>query len=112
MEKIIEHSLSLIQSSNYPSKKEWFSKFNYPGLDYEKLLTYKREHLKKIPTQTECLYFNEDLIMPKVKDFYPHIVMNFDQLDFFMDQIESILIFSEVEHSLSIEGVKSSRKKI
>ena len=82
MDAIISAYLEQVQHLNYPNKKEWFSKFNFHGMDFDLLLTYKKEHLKSIPlpTQTNSLYFNEMYILPKVKSFYDKIIQNFDQL--------------------------------
>lgn len=114
MKTIIDQYNELVKLSIYPSQKEWYSKYNYHGIDYDKLLEYKKHHLKNIPllSESNSLYYNEAFIIPKVKAFYDQLILKFDQFEYFSEQIESILIFSEVEHSIEIEGIKSSRKKI
>ena len=111
---MIEEYQKLVSEQIYPTKKEWFFKFGKHGIDYEALLKYKKEHLTSIGLKTteDSLYFNEDFILPKMKEYYAAQTTGFETLANFSDQFEEILIFSEVEGSLEIEGVKTSKKKI
>jgi len=111
---MIEEYKKLISEQIYPTKKEWFYKYGKHRVDYEALLKYKKEQLTSIGLKTSegFLYFNEDYILPKIKEYYQAQASKFETLSHFTSQFEEVLIFSEVEGSLEIEGVKTSKKKI
>jgi Fic family protein len=111
---MIEEYEELANKQIYPTKKEWFFKFGKHGVDYEKLLKYKKENLTSIDLRTveNSLYFNEDYIMPKLKEYYQTEKTVFESLNNFSEQFEEIMIFSEVEGTLEIEGIRTSKKKI
>jgi Fic family protein len=110
---MIDEYLKHVKERNYPTKIEWFSKYGKHGVDYDKLLKYKMENLTSIPLKTTegTLYFNEAYIIPKMKEFYA-VQNNLETMGGFFEQFEQIMIFSEVEGTLEIEGVKTSKKKI
>jgi len=111
---MIKDYLKLAEEGIYPSKKEWFSKYGKHGVDYQALLTYKKENLTKIELKTVegTMYFNERYISPIMKTYYQTQEIGLDSLSHFIDTFEDILIFSEVEGTLEIEGVKTSKRKI
>jgi len=111
---MIDDYLSKIEEGLYPSKKEWFYKYGKHGKDYSTLLEYKKTNLTKIDLNTSegSLYFNEKYITPLMKDYYQTQSLGLSSLNHFMETFEEILIFSEVEGTLEIEGVKTSKKKI
>lgn len=111
---MINEYKKLVDEQIYPTKKEWFFKYGKHGVDYASLLKYKQKHLTSIGLKTTegSLYFNEDYIQPKMKEYYLAQTSGFETLNHFSEQFEDILIFSEVEGTLEIEGVKTSKKKI
>jgi Fic family protein len=110
---MIDEYLKHVKEQNYPTKREWFSKYGKHGVDYEKLLKYKKETLTSIPLKTTegSLYFNDAYIISKMKEFYL-VQDNLETMGGVFEQFEQIMIFSEVEGTLEIEGVKTSKKKI
>ncbi|MHC1734964.1 MAG: Fic family protein [Erysipelotrichaceae bacterium] len=111
---MIDEFKKLVSEQLYPTKKEWFYKYGKHGVDYDALLKYKKEHSTSIPLKTTegTLYFNSEYILPKMKEYYSIQTYGFEVLSHFTEQFEEILIFSEVEGTLEIEGVKTSKKKI
>lgn len=111
---MINEYLQLINEKKYPSQKEWFYKYGKHGNDYQKLLTYKKTKLLKIdlPTTEGSLYFNAEYIYPIMKEYYQTQDIGIESVNHFKETFEEILIFSEVEGTLEIEGVKTSARKI
>lgn len=111
---MLEQYKQLVSEGKYPSRKEWFSRYGKHGHEVAMLLDYKKHSLQSIPLQTVegSFYFNESFIRPIMKSYFE----NQDSLDDIhelpFDSFENNLIFSEVEGSLEIEGIKTSRKKI
>jgi len=111
---MIDKYLEEVKNKKYPSQKEWFYKYDKHGHDYQKLLTYKKTNLLKIdlPTTEGSLYFNAEYIYPIMKEYYQTQDIGIESINQFSDTFEEILIFSEVEGTLEIEGIKTSSKKI
>jgi Fic family protein len=111
---MIDEYLKLVNEQIYPTRKEWFFKFGKHDIDYDALLKYKKANMTSIGLRTTegFLYFNEEYILPKVKEYYLAQTSGFETLNSFSEQFEEIMIFSEVEGTLEIEGVKTSKKKI
>ncbi len=111
---MIQDYLALVHLGIYPSKKEWFSKYGKHGIDYTALLAYKKTELCSVhlKTSTGSLYFNEEYIKPILYDYYSTQALGLESVNHFKDIFEEILIFSEVEGTLEIEGITTSRKKI
>lgn len=111
---MIKEYLEQVKLLNYPSKKEWFFKYGKHGNEYAKLLDYKKENLTKIDlfTSESSIYFNSELIQPLMKQYYEIQDLGIESLSHFSETFEDILIFSEVEGTLEIEGIKTSSKKI
>lgn len=111
---MIDKYLEEVKNKKYPSQKEWFYKYDKHGHDYQKLLTYKKISLLKIdlPTTEGSLYFNAEYIYPIMKEYYQTQDIGIESINQFSDTFEEILIFSEVEGTLEIEGIKTSSKKI
>ena len=111
---MINKYLEEIKNKKYPSQKEWFYKYDKYGYDYQKLLTYKKSRLLKLdlPTTEGSLYFNAEYIYPIMKEYYQTQDIGIESINQFSETFEDILIFSEVEGTLEIEGIKTSSKKI
>lgn len=111
---MINEYLEEVKKKHYPSQKEWFYKYDKHGHDYQKLLTYKKSNLLKIdlPTTEGSLYFNAEYIYPIMKEYYQTQDIGIESINQFSETFEEILIFSEVEGTLEIEGIKTSSKKI
>lgn len=111
---MIDEYLDLTSKRIYPSKKEWFFKYGKHGNEYQKLLEYKKTNLTQIDLYTTegSIYFNRDYIQSFVKEYYQTQDLGIDSLIHFSETFEDILIFSEVEGTLEIEGIKTSKKKI
>lgn len=111
---MIDKYLEEVKNKKYPSQKEWFYKYDKHGHEYQKLLTYKKISLLKIdlPTTEGSLYFNAEYIYPIMKEYYQTQDIGIESINQFSDTFEEILIFSEVEGTLEIEGIKTSSKKI
>ena len=111
---MINEYLEEIKNKKYPSQKEWFYKYGKHGHDYQKLLTYKKSKLLKLdlPTTEGSLYFNAEYIYPIMKEYYQTQDIGIESINQFSETFEEILIFSEVEGTLEIEGIKTSSKKI
>jgi Fic family protein len=111
---MINDYLEKVKQQEYPTKKEWFYKYGKHGNDYAKLLEYKKEKLIKIDlfTTEGSLYFNGEIVQPLMKRYYQIQDLGIESLTHFSETFEDILIFSEVEGTLEIEGVKTSSKKI
>ena len=111
---MINKYLEEIKNKKYPSQKEWFYKYGKHGHDYQKLLTYKKSKLLKLdlPTTEGSLYFNAEYIYPIMKEYYQTQDIGIESINQFSETFEEILIFSEVEGTLEIEGIKTSSKKI
>lgn len=110
---MINEYLEQVKLLNYPSKKEWFFKYGKHGNEYVKLLDYKKENLTKINlfTTESCLYFNSEFIQPLMKQYYQIQDLGIESMSHFTETFEDILIFSEVEGTLEIEGIETSSKK-
>jgi len=111
---MIDDYLSLVKLGLYPSRKEWFSKYGKHGKDVEELLEYKKRHLTSIPLKTKegSLYYNAGYVSEILKEYYSTQALGVESTALFTQSFEEILIFSEVEGTLEIEGIKTSRKKI
>jgi len=111
---MIKEYLEQIKLLNYPSKKEWFFKYGKHGNEYNELLEYKKNNLIKIDLYTTegSLYFNSELIQTLMKQYYLLQDLGIESVNHFAETFEDILIFSEVEGTLEIEGIKTSSKKI
>lgn len=111
---MIQDYEALVKLGLYPSKKEWFSKYGKHGIDYVSLLNHKKNTLTKIPLKTKegSLYFNEAYISSILNDYYSIQSLGLESELHFTQVFEEILIFSEVEGTLEIEGIKTSKKKI
>lgn len=111
---MINEYLEEVKKKHYPSQKEWFYKYDKYGHDYQKLLTYKKSNLLKIdlPTTEGSLYFNAEYIYPIMKEYYQTQDIGIESINQFSETFKEILIFSEVEGTLEIEGIKTSSKKI
>ena len=111
---MIEQYLQKIKDRIYPTRDDWFSKYGVHGNAYKELVKFKQTHCRQIPlfTQENSLYYNADYITPMLKAYHDRIIMNFEHLNYFLDRVEEVLVFSEVEGTLEIEGIKTSRKKI
>lgn len=111
---MIEQYEQKVKEGIYPTREEWFSKFGVHGNAYKELLKYKRLQCTRIDlfTQENSLYYNAEYITPILKTYHERILMNLEHLNYFLDRIEEVLIFSEVEGTLEIEGIKTSRRKI
>jgi Fic family protein len=111
---MIQDYEALVELGIYPSKKEWFSKYSKHGKDTTLLLEHKKQSLKSIPLKTieGSLYFNEAYIAKILKDYYSMQAIGLESDRHFSEVFEEILIFSEVEGTLEIEGIKTSKKKI
>lgn len=111
---MIEDYLALAQLGEYPSRKEWFSRYNKHGKDTDALLIYKKTHLTQIPLQTQegSLYYNAPYISSILKVYYQTQDLGLSSVKHFSASFDEIMIFSEVEGTLEIEGIKTSKKKI
>ncbi|KAF0227230.1 MAG: hypothetical protein FD133_242 [Erysipelotrichaceae bacterium] len=111
---MIEDYLALTALGLYPSKKEWFFKYGKQGNEYEALLKHKKSNLTKIDLKTSegSLYYNEKYISTIMKDFYQTQDIGFESINHFAENFIEIMIFSEVEGTLEIEGIKTSKRKI
>jgi Fic family protein len=111
---MIHDYLSLINLGIYPSRKDWFSRYGKHGKDADELLAYKKANLTQIPLKTKegSLYYNEPYISAILKEYYETQDIGLESIKRFTTSFEEILIFSEVEGTLEIEGVKTSKKKI
>lgn len=111
---MIQDYLALSKLGLYPSRKEWFSRYGKHGKDAEALLTYKKTNLTQIPLKTKegSFYFNAPYVSSIVKEYYETQAIELDSVKHFIASFEEILIFSEVEGTLEIEGIKTSKKKI
>lgn len=111
---IIQDYEALVQLGIYPSKKEWFSKYGKHGIDYSALLDHKKSTLMKINLRTPegSLYFNDAYIASILNEYYTSQDYGLKSELHFTKVFEEILIFSEVEGTLEIEGIKTSKKKI
>lgn len=111
---MINEYLEEVKKKHYPSQKEWFYKYDKHGHDYQRLLTYKKSNLLKIdlPTSEGSIYFNAEYIYPIMKEYYQTQDIGIESINQFSETFEEILIFSEVEGTLEIEGIKTSSKKI
>lgn len=111
---MIKEYLEQVKLLNYPSKKEWFFKYGKHGNEYNELLEYKKNNLIKIDLYTTegSLYFNSELIQTLMKQYYLLQDLGIESVNHFAETFEDILIFSEVEGTLEIEGIKTSSKKI
>ena len=111
---MIEQYIQKIKEGIYPTRNDWFSKYGVHGNAYNELVEYKQNHCRQIDlfTQEKSLYYNADYITQILKTYHDRIIMNFEHLNYFLDRVEEVLVFSEVEGTLEIEGIKTSRKKI
>jgi Fic family protein len=111
---MIKEYLEQVKLLNYPSKKEWFFKYGKHGNEYNELLEYKKNNLTKIDLYTTkgSLYFNSEFTQTIMKQYYQLQDSGIESMNHFSETFEDILIFSEVEGTLEIEGVKTSSKKI
>ena len=111
---MIQDYLALTKLGLYPSRQEWFSRYGKHGKDVEALLVYKKANLTQIPLKTRegALYFNAPYVNSIVKEYYDTQNLGLDSVKRFTASFEEILIFSEVEGTLEIEGIKTSKKKI
>lgn len=111
---MLEQYNQLVSEGKYPSRKEWFSRYGRHGHEVAMLLDSKKHSLHTIPLHTVegSFYYNESFIIPIVKSYFDNHGDLDDIHELPFDSFENNLIFSEVEGSLEIEGIKTSRKKI
>lgn len=111
---MIEDYLALAKLGIYPSRKEWYSRYNKHGKDTEVLVTYKKANLTQIPLKTQegSLYFNAPYVSAILNDYYQTQALGLSSVKHFSASFDEIMIFSEVEGTLEIEGIKTSKKKI